>query len=114
MPRPTAAQLAYGSATVVLSTLAMLLMSETRSVLGIVSISLAGLALGLFVAVTVPAPRAARRPGVAQTAPGSGARGAAAARPAEVVRAEAFSGRAARPRARAGVGSGIGEHSGHR
>jgi len=35
MPRPTSAQLAYGSATVVLSTLAMLLLSETRSGLGV-------------------------------------------------------------------------------
>ncbi|MCC5033173.1 hypothetical protein DMH02_008055 [Streptomyces sp. WAC 00631] len=58
MPRPTAAQLAYGSATVVCSTMVMLVLSQTRSVAGIASIALAGLALGLFVAVTVSGPRA--------------------------------------------------------
>ncbi|MZE79628.1 hypothetical protein GTY57_22370, partial [Streptomyces sp. SID5475] len=58
MPRPTAAQLAYGSATVVSSTMVMLVLSQTRSVAGIASIALAGLALGLFVAVTVSGPRA--------------------------------------------------------
>ncbi|WP_107046854.1 hypothetical protein [Streptomyces albus] len=58
MPRPTAAQLAYGSATVVCSTMVMLVLSQARSVAGIASIALAGLALGLFVAVTVSKPRA--------------------------------------------------------
>ncbi|WFB09254.1 hypothetical protein LRS74_21085 [Streptomyces sp. LX-29] len=62
MPRPTPAQLAYGSATVVLSTLAMLLLSETRSGLGIALIALASLALGLLIALTVPMPRAYHRP----------------------------------------------------
>lgn len=61
MPRPTAAQLAYGSATVVLSTLAMLLLSQTRTGIGIAVIAIAGLGLGLLVAVTVPLPRSARR-----------------------------------------------------
>jgi hypothetical protein len=56
MPRPTAAQLAYGSCTVVLSTLAMLLLSQTSSGLGITVIALAALALGLLVAMTVPLP----------------------------------------------------------
>ncbi|MBB5935213.1 hypothetical protein [Streptomyces zagrosensis] len=59
MPRPTPAQFAYGSATVVLSTLAMLLLSEARSGMGVAVISVAGLALGLLVAVTVPIPRPA-------------------------------------------------------
>ncbi|MFI0821615.1 hypothetical protein ACH4TX_38845 [Streptomyces sp. NPDC021098] len=63
MPRPTSAQLAYGSATVVLSTLAMLLLSETRSGLGVGLVTVAGLALGLLVALTVPVSRPARRPG---------------------------------------------------
>jgi hypothetical protein len=54
MPRPTAAQLAYGSCTVIFSTLAMLLLSETSSGPGIVVIALAALALGLLVAWTVP------------------------------------------------------------
>ena len=60
MPRPTSAQLAYGSVTVVLSTLAMLLLSETRSGLGVGMVTVAGLALGLLVALTVPVPRPVR------------------------------------------------------
>ncbi|MFF3177552.1 hypothetical protein ACFVQ0_33610 [Streptomyces sp. NPDC057900] len=56
MQRPTAAQLSYGSVTVVFSTLAMLLLSRTSSEPGIAVIAAAGLALGLLVAVTVPAP----------------------------------------------------------
>jgi len=59
MPRPTAAQLAYGSCTVIFCTLAMLLLSQTSSGLGITVIALASLALGLLVAVTVPLPRSA-------------------------------------------------------
>lgn len=59
MPRPTAAQLAYGSCTVIFSTLAMLLLSQTSSSLGIVLITLSALALGLLVAMTVPLPRQA-------------------------------------------------------
>ncbi|MEU1703849.1 hypothetical protein ABZ478_00380 [Streptomyces sp. NPDC005706] len=56
MPRPTAAQLAYGSCTVILSTLAMLLLSQASSGLAITVIALAALALGLLVAMTVPLP----------------------------------------------------------
>ncbi|KOV94271.1 MULTISPECIES: hypothetical protein [unclassified Streptomyces] len=56
MPRPTPAQLAYGSCTVVFSTLAMLLLSQTSSGPGIAVIALAALALGLLVALTVPSP----------------------------------------------------------
>jgi len=59
MPRPTAAQLAYGSCTVILSTLAMLLLSQTKSGLGVVVIALSALVLGVLVAMTVPAPRSA-------------------------------------------------------
>ncbi|MCX4981152.1 hypothetical protein [Streptomyces sp. NBC_00572] len=54
MQRPNAAQLAYGSATVVLATVALLLLSGTTTTLGITVISLAGLLLGLLVAVTMP------------------------------------------------------------
>ncbi|MFE9400237.1 hypothetical protein ACFYNY_00475 [Streptomyces sp. NPDC006530] len=61
MPRPTAAQLSYGSATVVFSTVAMLLLSRTESGVGVAVIVLAALLLGLLVAVTVPMPLAARR-----------------------------------------------------
>ncbi|GGZ80108.1 hypothetical protein ACFOOM_07435 [Streptomyces echinoruber] len=60
MPRPTAAQLVHGSLTVVLSTLAILLLSQTSSGLGIAVIAVAGLALGLLVAMTVPLPKPAR------------------------------------------------------
>lgn len=56
MPRPTAAQLAYGTATVVVSTIAMLLLSQTGSGFWIAFIAAAALALGLLVAVTVPLP----------------------------------------------------------
>ncbi|MGW6820455.1 hypothetical protein, partial [Streptomyces sp. NPDC055005] len=57
MPRPTAAQLAYGSATVVVSTIAMLLLSQTSTGIGVAVISAAALGLGLLVALTVPIPR---------------------------------------------------------
>ncbi|MEU9557005.1 hypothetical protein [Streptomyces fumanus] len=58
MPRPTVAQFAYGSCTVILSTVAMLALSRTGSAVGIAVIAVAALALGLLVAVTVPATRA--------------------------------------------------------
>ncbi|MFE2378675.1 hypothetical protein [Streptomyces sp. NPDC059398] len=59
MTRPTAAQYLYGSATVVFSTLAMLLLSRTSSGIGVAVIVVAALVLGLLVAVTVPMPRTA-------------------------------------------------------
>ncbi|WP_435969842.1 hypothetical protein [Streptomyces sp. Qhu_M48] len=59
MQRPNAAQLAYGSATVVLATVALLLLSRTTTTLGITVISLVGLLLGLLVAVTMPVRTAA-------------------------------------------------------
>ncbi|MDW4905200.1 hypothetical protein RB628_07535 [Streptomyces sp. ADMS] len=59
-PRPTVAQLAYGSCTVILSTLAMLLLSQTSSGPGVALIALAGLVLGLLVALTVPRPKPSR------------------------------------------------------
>ncbi|WP_406139567.1 hypothetical protein [Streptomyces sp. NBC_01089] len=61
MTRPTAAQLLYGSATVVFSTLAMLLLSRTSSGVGVAVIVVAALILGLLVAVTVPMPKPARQ-----------------------------------------------------
>ncbi|MFB7589544.1 hypothetical protein [Streptomyces sp. NPDC056169] len=54
MQRPNAAQLAYGSATVVLATVALLLLSRTTTTLGIAVICAAGLLLGVLVAVTMP------------------------------------------------------------
>lgn len=55
MPRPTAAQLFYGTVTVVFSTLAMLLLFRTGSGIGIAAVGTVALALGLLVSVTVPA-----------------------------------------------------------
>lgn len=63
MPRPTAAQFAYGSATVVFATAAMLLLAEPRSGPALTAVACAGLALGLLVALTVPAARSAARAG---------------------------------------------------
>lgn len=68
MPRPTAAQLSYGSVTVVFSTLAMLLLSRTSSGLGIAVICTVALALGLLVAVTVPLPLRMKTGNAAPTA----------------------------------------------
>ncbi|MCM2575815.1 hypothetical protein [Streptomyces meridianus] len=95
MPRPTAAQLAYGTATVVLSTLAMLLLSAPGSATALTIVACAGLGLGLLVALTVPAPKATvvrqprqtsavrhRRPGTEPLAPGGGELSAATARTA--------------------------------
>ncbi|MDQ1038356.1 hypothetical protein QFZ75_004772 [Streptomyces sp. V3I8] len=80
MPRPTAAQLAYGSCTVLFSTLAMLLLSQTSSGLGVVVIALSALVLGLLVAMTVPSPKSA-----GSAAPSSAARRSSAARPSSAV-----------------------------
>ncbi|MEV5603003.1 hypothetical protein AB0L33_16335 [Streptomyces sp. NPDC052299] len=55
MPRPTAAQLSYGSVTVVLSTLAMLLLFRTTSGIGVAAVGTVALALGLAVSLTLPA-----------------------------------------------------------
>ncbi|MFH8931778.1 hypothetical protein ACH4D4_32505 [Streptomyces pristinaespiralis] len=52
MPRPTAAQLAYGSATVVLSTVALLLLTRATDGVAVAAIGIASLALGLLVALT--------------------------------------------------------------
>jgi hypothetical protein len=71
MPRPTTAQLAYGLLTVVLSTFAMLLLSDARSGAGVAAIAAAGLILGLLVAVTVSLPFAARGRSARVPAPSS-------------------------------------------
>ncbi|MGK4909088.1 hypothetical protein [Streptomyces sp. PHES57] len=96
MPRPSPAQLAYGSVTVVCSTLAMLLLSQTRSGGWIVVIVCTALALGLFVAVTAPTAHAnLRRRRAAGTAAWA-ASGAASPSPA---RAEALPRHTAAPSA---------------
>lgn len=60
MPRPNAAQIAYGSATLICSAIAMLLLSGIPTGPGVVVIGVAALALGLLVALTVPLPQRAR------------------------------------------------------
>ncbi|MFH9067890.1 hypothetical protein [Streptomyces alboflavus] len=67
MPRPTVAQLTYGSATVICSALAMLLLSQASSVPGVAVITFAALGLGLLVAWTVPLPKPAPEPAEALT-----------------------------------------------
>ena len=57
MPRPTVAQLAYGSATVICSTIAMLLLSRTSAGPGVGVIAVSALILGVFVAMSVPRKR---------------------------------------------------------
>lgn len=70
MPRPTAAQFAYGSATVVVTTLALLLLFRTESGIGVAAVGTTALALGLLVAVRLPLPRhrGAERAGQTATA----------------------------------------------
>jgi hypothetical protein len=90
MPRPTAAQLAYGSCTVIFSTLAMLLLAQTSSGAGIAIIAVAALALGLLVALTVPLP--GKRPAaVEQPAPREPVRASIPAPAQEPVRERAAS-----------------------
>ncbi|MEV3875222.1 hypothetical protein [Streptomyces sp. NPDC049906] len=67
MPRPTAAQIAYGTATVVCSTIVMLLLSRTGSGIAVAVVTVAALGLGLLVAATVPL--AARVPRTARVSP---------------------------------------------
>ncbi|KOT86235.1 hypothetical protein ADK86_39690 [Streptomyces sp. NRRL F-5755] len=107
MPRPTAAQLAYGSATVIFSTLAMLLLSQTRNGAGIAVIAVAALALGLLVAMTAPLPGAFH---VARRTARRADAGAGAQLPSSAGTATA---RLPRQRTHAGVSSEarVGEHS---
>lgn len=58
MSRPTAAQLAYGSATVVCSTVALLLLFPTASGPWVALVGVAALLLGLFVTLAAPVRRA--------------------------------------------------------
>ncbi|MFG2332279.1 hypothetical protein ACGFMM_21955 [Streptomyces sp. NPDC048604] len=72
MPRPNAAQLAYGSATVVFATVALLLLSRATTGPGIALIGVTSLLLGLLVVVTMPV--AARRRARAAGEAGAAAR----------------------------------------
>ncbi|MFI5524772.1 hypothetical protein [Streptomyces platensis] len=111
MPRPTAAQLAYGSATVFFSTLAMLLLSQTETGIGVAVIAIAGLGLGLLVAMTVPMPgvsRVVRRHVVRNGSPAEPAPLQAVPAPSERRRSAAWSGLARS----SGAGEArLGEHS---
>ncbi|MEU0739945.1 hypothetical protein [Streptomyces sp. NPDC006134] len=66
MPRPTVAQLAYGSCTVIFSTLAMLLLSQAAwdedgaPAWAVAVIAVVALGLGVLVALTAPPPTARR------------------------------------------------------
>ncbi|MEU5522336.1 hypothetical protein ACIQCD_20535 [Streptomyces sp. NPDC093250] len=62
MPRPTVAQLAYGSCAVVFATFAMLLLSGATSPLAIAVIAVSALAFGLLAAITAPRLAPRRRP----------------------------------------------------
>ncbi|MBO8184811.1 hypothetical protein [Streptomyces spirodelae] len=109
MPRPNPAQLAYGSATVMCSTLAMLLLSETRSGVWIAVIAFVALALGLLVALTAPSarPTAVRRRAVDPVDAAVGAP-AAPARPEPVParhRTQHPASTASAPAATAGLGA---------
>ncbi|MFD7747601.1 hypothetical protein ACFV2V_07770 [Streptomyces sp. NPDC059698] len=76
MPRPTAAQFAYGSATVVVTTLALLLLSRAQSVVAVAAAGAVALALGLLVALRLPP----ARPRAAQTGPAASVPAAARTR----------------------------------
>ncbi|WP_260638967.1 hypothetical protein [Streptomyces angustmyceticus] len=117
MPRPTAAQLVYGSATVFLSTLAMLLLSQTQTGVGVAVIAIAGLGLGLLVAMTAPmpgVPRVVRRRPARAEAPAAAAPLRAVPAPAEHVRPVAGPARArwgGLTRPAAAPDARVGEHS---
>ncbi|MFD4899777.1 MULTISPECIES: hypothetical protein [unclassified Streptomyces] len=68
MPRPTAAQFSYGSATVVFSALALLLLFRTESGIGVAAVGTVALLLGLLVALALPARTRTARPATAPTA----------------------------------------------
>ncbi|MGW4036349.1 hypothetical protein ACWEIM_08665 [Streptomyces sp. NPDC004778] len=68
MPRPTAAQFAYGSATVVATTLALLLLFRTESGVGVAAVGTTALALGLLVALRLPRPGHPTAGGAGRTA----------------------------------------------
>jgi hypothetical protein len=53
MPRPTNAQVTYGSTTVVLFTLAVLVLADVRSAGAVIAVAALGLVLGLFVAAAL-------------------------------------------------------------
>ncbi|MEW2550906.1 hypothetical protein [Streptomyces zhihengii] len=91
MPRPTAAQYAYGSATVVFSAVALLLLTGATGPAAVAVVGTLALGLGLAVAVAAPARRAAarRRPAAESSAPAPAARAGEIAPRMPAPRAEA-------------------------
>ncbi|MEV4682057.1 hypothetical protein [Streptomyces kurssanovii] len=98
MPRPTAAQLAYGSATVVLSTVALLLLTRATDGVAVAAIGIASLGLGLLVALTPPLHHRATRPPTA-------------AAPPTATASDAPTARTSAARAHAGAETRVGQHS---
>lgn len=97
MPRPTTLQVACGCATVVLSTLAVLLLADVRSGGPVVAVAAACLVLGLAVAAAVG--RGSRRVPALAAGAATPAGTTVAARPTTASRPAAA--RSARARARA-------------
>ncbi|MFD4377724.1 hypothetical protein [Streptomyces sp. NPDC058486] len=74
MQRPNAAQYAYGSAVVVLATAALLLLTGATGPPGVAAACLAGLLLGVLVAVTMPSgARPVKTPGATPVRSGNDA-----------------------------------------
>jgi hypothetical protein len=61
MPHPTPVQIAYGSATVIVTTFVLLLVAPTESALAVALVALFSLALGTVAGVAAQARRDARR-----------------------------------------------------
>jgi hypothetical protein len=57
MPRPTRAQLAYGTVTVVCATLVMLLLSGARSLPAVLAVAATALAAGVLVPLALHRPQ---------------------------------------------------------
>jgi hypothetical protein len=109
MPRPTAAQLAYGSATVVFSTLALLLLTRTTNGIAVAAIGVASMALGLVVAVALPMGRTAQGAKTAHTVRTNHA--AASGVSASAASADGLTTRVPASRAHAGAETRVGEPS---
>jgi hypothetical protein len=112
MPRPTAAQLAYGSATVVFSTLALLLLTQATHGAGVAAIGVASMAIGLVVAVALPMSRTAREARTRKAAHTVRTKRAAAeSMSASAASADGLTTRVSTPHAHAGAEARVGEHS---
>jgi hypothetical protein len=86
MPHPTPVQIAYGSATVISTTLLLMLIAPTGSTLVVALIAVVSLMLGVVVAIAVQSRRGVRAQlgGAAPAVPPARTREAPAAAPAHV------------------------------